>query len=419
MPPTFAAHFQIMSVLSTVLVRYIDSFRGLSRESWMLSVVMFINRSGAMVLPFMTMFITSGLGYTLKEAGYVMSCFGIGSLIGSWLGGWLTDRVGSYRVQWLSLLLSVPIYCIMPHFRSLEAICIALLMLSIVTECLRPANSVAIQLYAKKENLTRAFSLNRLAMNLGFSVGPGIGGFLMAISFDLLFYMNAISNLIAGIVFILFFRGRKTRNDLPTAGGQTAAQTKGYRSPYTDGPFILFTLIGMVFCIGFLQLLNTIPVYYKSVGFSDEAIGFVLAYSGLVIVLLEMPLVGIVERKWSIARILMTGTLLSALSYLVYNISPSLAIAYISLTLLSVGEILVFPFMSTVTAMRSGEHNRGAYMGMQGLAVAIGFIIAPLIGTAIADRFDYNALWYFIGCLLIVGAIGFWYTTKRLAEKSA
>jgi predicted MFS family arabinose efflux permease len=406
-----------MSLISSVLVRYVDSYRGLSRESWLLSVVMFINRSGAMVLPFMTMFITSGLGYTLKEAGYVMSCFGIGSLVGSWLGGWLTDRVGSYRVQWLSLFLSVPLYCIMPHFRSLEAICIALLLLSIVTECLRPANSVAIQLFAKKENLTRAFSLNRLALNLGFSVGPGIGGFLMAISFDLLFYMNAIGNLIAGIVFVMFFRGRKKRNELPTAGGQSITKTKVERNPYTDGPFVLFTLMGMVFCIGFLQLLNTVPVYYKSVGMSDEAIGFVLAYSGLVIVLLEMPLVGILERKWSTARILMVGTLLSALSYLVYNIHPSLGIAYFSLTLLSVGEILVFPFMSTVTALRSGERNRGAYMGMQGLSVAIGFVIAPLIGTSIADSHGYATLWYFIGGLLILGAVGFWYTTNRLVSK--
>jgi predicted MFS family arabinose efflux permease len=405
-----------MSLITSAANRYIQSYKGLSRESWMLSIVMFINRSGAMVLPFMTMFITSGLGYTLKEAGYVMSCFGIGSLIGSWLGGWLTDRVGSYRVQWLSLFLSVPLYCVMPHFRSLEAICIALLLLSTVTECLRPANSVAIQLFAKKENLTRAFSLNRLALNLGFSVGPGIGGFLMAISFDLLFYMNAIGNLLAGIVFVMFFRGRKKRNELPTAGGQPAAKTQADKSPYTDGPFLLFTLVGMVYCVGFLQLLNTVPVYYKSVGFSDEAIGFVLAYSGLVIVLLEMPLVGILERKWSTARILMTGTLLSALSYFVYNINPSLAIAYLSLTLLSVGEILVFPFMSTVTALRSGDRNRGAYMGMQGLSVAIGFIIAPLIGTTIADSYSYDVLWYIVGGLLVVGAVGFWYTTNRLIK---
>lgn len=407
-----------MSLASSAAYRYIHSYKGLSRESWMLSVVMFINRSGAMVLPFMTMFITSGLGYTLKEAGYVMTCFGIGSLIGSWLGGFLSDRVGSYRVQWLSLFTSVPIYCVMPHFRSLEAICVALLLLSIVTECLRPANSVAIQLFAKPGNLTRAFSLNRLAINLGFSVGPGIGGLLMAISFDLLFYMNAIGNLIAGIVFVLFFRGRKKRNELPTAVAQAKNKPQADRSPYTDKPFILFTVFCMLYCVGFLQLLNTVPVYYQHIQLSEKAIGIVLAYSGLVIVLLEMPLVGLLEKKWSVTRVLAIGTLLTGSSYLVYNINQSLAMVYLSLTLLSVGEILVFPFMSTVTALRSGERNRGAYMGMQGLAVAIGFIVSPLIGTSIADSYGYSTLWFFVGGLLMVGAIGFRYCTKRLVGEN-
>ncbi len=406
-----------MSFVSKAAHRYIHSYKGLSRESWMLSIVMFINRSGAMVLPFMTMFITSGLGYTLKEAGYVMSCFGIGSLIGSWLGGLLSDKFGSYRVQWLSLFTSVPIYCVMPHFRSLEAICIALLLLSIVTECLRPANSVAIQLFSKKENLTRAFSLNRLAINLGFSVGPGIGGLLMAISFDLLFYMNAIGNLIAGIVFVLFFRGRKKRNELPTAISQAKNKPKADRSPYTDKPFILFTVFCMMYCIGFLQLLNTVPVFYEQgAGLSKTDIGLVLAYSGLVIVVLEMPLVDILQRKMTIARVMIFGSLLTAMSYFVYTINTSLAMMYFSLTLLSVGEILLFPFMSTVTAMRAGENNRGAYMGMNGLAVGIGFIISPLLGTNAASAFGYDGLWYIITSVLVIAAIGFGYSLKSLTR---
>lgn len=403
-----------MSLASSAAHRYIQSYKGLARESWMLSLVMFINRSGAMVIPFMTMFITSKLGYSLQEAGLVMSCFGIGSLFGSWLGGWLVDRFGSYRVQWLSLFISAPLYFVMPHFHSLTAICISLLLLSIVTESLRPANSVAIQLYSKRENMTRAFSLNRMAINLGFSVGPGIGGLLAAISFDWLFYMNGIGNLIAGIVFVIFFRSRRNRNQQLASEASAPVAEKATRSPYRDSPFILFTVFCVVYCVGFMQLLNTVPVYYQSIGLSEKTIGIVLAYSGLVIVLLEMPLVGFLEKKWSVTRVLAIGTLLTGASYLVYNINPSLAMVYLSLTLLSVGEILVFPFMSTVTALRSGERNRGAYMGMQGLSVAIGFIASPLIGTSLADNYGYPTLWFFIGGLLVIGAVGFGYSTKRL-----
>ncbi len=404
-----------MSVITSAFHNYLHSFRGLSRESWLLSVVMFINRSGAMVVPFMTMFITSGLGYSLTDAGYVMSCFGVGSLLGSWLGGWLVDRVGSYRVQWMSLLGSVPLYLIMPHFHSLPFICVNLFLLSTITESLRPANSVAIQLFAKKENLTRAFSLNRLAINLGFSVGPGIGGILIAFSFDWLFYVNALGNLIAGIVLIYFFRHRVNRNASPGKGPIKQDVATPIRNPYRDFPFLWFTLFCTFFCIGFLQLLNTVPVFYQqSAGLTEKEIGLVLAYSGFIIVLLEMPMVDFFERKFTKATTLFIGSAMAGISYFLYTMNDSLGMAFFSLTLLSIGEILAFPFMATVTAIRSGDRNRGAYMGLNGLSMAIGFIIAPLLGARIADNMGYAGLWYVVTALLMIGAIGMYFTTRYL-----
>lgn len=404
-----------MSFLSAITKRYISSYQGLSHESWMLSVVMLINRSGAMVLPFMTMFITSELGYGIKEAGYAMSCFGMGSLIGSWVGGWLVDRIGSYRVQYLSLFLSVPVYLIIPHYRSIIALSIALLILSIITECLRPANSVAIQLFAKPTNLTRAFSLNRMAINLGFSIGPGIGGLLVVISYDLLFYVNALGNLAAGVVFVLFFRNQKKRNELPDTKFHVETKKSNEKSPYRDRPFIWFTVFCTLYCIGFLQLLNTIPVFYQQgLGMDATDIGLVLAYSGFVIVILEMPMVDFLERRMALRHVLVFGALLTAMSFFAYTLHTSLLIAYVSMTLLSIGEIWMFPFMSAITAMRSGENNRGAYMGMNGLSFAIGFIVAPILGTYIQSMVGFEGLWYFITAILLITAIGFQYNAKRL-----
>src|SRR5690606_25624363 len=97
------------------------------------------------------------------------------SIIGSSLGGYLTDKFGEFYVQSTSLFVSIPLFCLYPLFQNPMALGLMVLIQSIVSEIFRPANSVAIAKYAKPENLTRAFSLNRMAVNLGFSIGPALG----------------------------------------------------------------------------------------------------------------------------------------------------------------------------------------------------------------------------------------------------
>ena len=394
------------------ITSYISSFKGLSQESWMLSIVMFLNRAGAMVLPFLGIYISSSLGYTIADAGMVLSCFGLGSIIGSTLGGWLTDKIGNYSVQVGSLFLTAPIYMVLPHMESLYALCAGMFLLSIISQCFLPANSVAISKYAKPENLTRAFSLNRLAVNLGFSIGPAIGGFLSAISFDLLFYINGIACLVAGVTYIIFFRSRKERNVGFKSG---AVPNKTIQSPYKDKPFIAFTIICAFFCICFFQLLSTLPLYLReNRGLDESQIGLLMGFSGILIVIMEMPLVKIVERKMTIPKIMLYGTLVTSSSYLLYLINPTVALLYLAIFLMSIGEMLILPFMSTVTALRSNESNKGVYMGMNSLASSIALVISPVLGTKIVEEFSFNYLWLGTSLLLLVSAIGFYFTSKKL-----
>lgn len=396
------------------LQSYISSFKGLSKESWMLCLVMFLNRAGAMVLPFLGIYINKSLGYTISDAGIVLSCFGVGSIIGSTMGGWLTDKIGNYYVQVGSLFLSVPMYFILPYLKTIEGLCIGMFVLSLISECLRPANSVAISKFAKPENLTRAFSLNRLALNLGFSVGPAIGGFLSAISFDLLFYINGIACLFAGITFVIFFSKRKERN----IGFKSSELKAKSRNPYKDPPFIYFTIICMVFCVCFFQLLSTLPLYLREgKGLIESEIGLLMGFSGILIVLLELPLVKLVEKRMSIASIMFYGTIITSFSFFIYVFNPIIFFLYIAITLMSIGEMLILPFMSTVTAIRSDETNKGVYMGMNGLAASASLVISPLLGTYIIQKSSYSTLWLGTFVVLIITAVAFYWTTYRLIGK--
>lgn len=384
---------------------YSDSFKGLSAESWMLAVVMLINRSGSMVLPFLGIYMTSQLGFSLQNTGLVLSFFGIGSVLGSWLGGMITDKIGEFKVQSAALLLSVPLFCLIPLFKSEVGLAIIILLQSTVSEAFRPANSVAITRYAKKGNITRSFSLNRMAVNLGFSIGPALGGVLSAISYDFLFYSNALGALLAGITYIWFFRNREHRN---REISEPETEEKSI-SPYRDYKFILFSFFCLLFSVCFFQLLNTLTIFYKEeANLSQQTIGYILGYSGIIIVILEMLLVQIAERKFKLRFTLFIGTFLCGISFAMLGFSHHISILIISMTILCIGEIWALPFMSTVTALRSGANNKGAYMGLLGIGFSLAFIITPSLGTFIAQEYGFTVLWISTGIIMTITAIGFY-----------
>lgn len=381
---------------------YIKTFKGLSREAWMLSIVMLINRSGSMVLPFLGVYMTDHLKFSLENAGIVLSFYGIGSVVGSWLGGYLTDKFGEYYIQSWSLFLSAPIFIIIPFFPSVEMMAFLIFLQSTISDTFRPANSVAITKYAKPENLTKAFSLNRMAINLGFSIGPALGGILSGISYNFLFVVNAIGALTAGIIYVIFFRKRNKIFREKKKIEKTEVVRKSGKSPYKDYPFLVYSVLCTVFAICFFQFFNTIPIFYKDVAkLSQSTIGFILGYSGFIIVLMEMPLVSIAERTLKIPQILFVGIFLCGLAYLTMVFGSSVPLLIFSMTILSIGEILALPFMSTVTALRSENRNKGAYMGLNGIAFSFSFIITPFLGTYVVSRYGFDTLW--IGSFSILG----------------
>lgn len=393
---------------------YLDSYRGLSKPAWMLALVIFINRSGAMVLPFLGIYMTEALHFSLKEAGTVLSCFGLGAVTGSWLGGWLTDKVGHFKVQTVSLLLSVPMFCLLPLFKTVETLAVGIFILSVITDSFRPANSVSVAYYAKPENITRAFSLNRMAINLGFSIGPALGGLLAIISYSWLFYGNAIGAVLAGLLFFFYFRNRKGNENVLKKEADAAAEAKEV-SPYRDKQFIWFNILTALYAICFFQLLSTLPLFYKEIHKLTEAdIGILLAYSGFVVFALEMLLVHIAERKMTSAQVIILGTILCGLSFIMLVLPGKYLVLYVSMFVLCISEILVMPFVATVTVQRSGATNRGAYMGFGALAYSAAHIASPYLGTRVADFYGFDTLWIGTGVLTVFIALGFYVIMKKM-----
>ena len=166
--------------MKKIYFSYINNFRGLSREIWLLSLVTFINRAGAMVIPFLSLYLVNAKGFTLPQVGWIMTSFGVGSLVGTWIGGRLTDSIGFYKVIVLSLLLGGIGFVSLQFLDTFYGFCLGIFFLILVADAYRPAIFVAAETYSKPQNITRSITLIRLAINLGFSFGPLVGGIIIA-----------------------------------------------------------------------------------------------------------------------------------------------------------------------------------------------------------------------------------------------
>jgi predicted MFS family arabinose efflux permease len=293
----------------------------------------------------------------------------------------------------------------------LTSFLICIFILSTAGEAFRPANSAAIAAYSNETNRTRCYSLNRLAINLGWAFGPAIGGLLASKSYSLIFLADGITCMGAGILlYFLFISERKrVKQKIP------AAREEVVRSAYKDKPFLAG--IALLFIVGFcfFQMFTILPVFYKNdMGFRETTIGWLMAMNGLLIVLIEMVLVYKLENRRSPLSYMIMGSLLIAISFLILNISPVLGIAILSMLVITVGEMLLFPFMNNFWVSRSTESNRGQYAALYTMAFSVAIVTAPTIASQIATRSGFEVLWSVDFIICSFAGLGFYFLKKMM-----
>ncbi|QHS59455.1 MFS transporter [Chitinophaga agri] len=403
--------------MSPIFSLYKKAYAGLSSSTWLLAVVLLINRSGAMVIPFMTVYLTQQLHFSVPEAGIVMACFGTGAICGSFIGGRLSDRIGFYPVQFWSLLLQGLIFLVLGQMRTLPQFCVCIFVLSCVGDAFRPANVAATAFYSSVANRTRSYSLNRLASNLGWSIGPALGGILAGYSYHLLFWVDGLTCIAAVLLMRILLPPVKA---VPKETKEVEAVTvKDNSSVYKDGIYLTFVLLIVVFTTGFLQLSTMVPLYLKSVVHMEEAhIGMLMGLNGLLVAFIEMVLVYKIEGKMHSLLFITRGVVLAGIGYLSFNLLPPVAATGLFFILFfTIGEMLSIPFMNSFFVTRSSEYNRGQYAGLYTMSFSISSILAPTLGSYMVGHFGFAAWWYCAGALCALPGLGFYMLYKKVADK--
>ncbi|QNJ96780.1 MDR family MFS transporter [Constantimarinum furrinae] len=405
-----------------IYLNYISNFSGLSQEIWLLSLVTFVNRAGAMVIPFLSLYLVNAKGFTLPQVGWIMSAFGLGSLVGTYFGGRLTDAIGFYKVITYSLFLGGLGFIGLQFLDTFYGFCLGIFFLTLVADAYRPAIFVACEVYSKPGNVTRSIALIRLAINLGFSIGPLIGGLIIAhINYTSLFWIDGISCVIASIILIgkIKPKSRKSKNIQVTLPEEKVPKVKEGVPPYRNGYFMLLFIIMIASTLTFVQYFSVMPLYYETVHLlSEDRIGWLLFLNGAVIVIFEMPLVNWMERiKISKTMATFWGIVFIALSFIVLNFTTWGGILIIGMLLMTLGEMVGSPFSNALALEMAPKGRKGSYMGLYSMSFSMSHIIGHNSGMNLVDSYGFDFTWYVMfGFLVLVGVLTLW--LYRLLKKS-
>ena len=406
-------------MLNKTILLYKDSFRGLSNEIWWLTLITFINRAGTMVLPFLSLYLIENLEFSLTQVGWIMSSFGLGSLLGSWLGGKLTDRFGYYKVMYISLFLTGIMFILLQFVTTFEGFVLAVFITLMVADTFRPALFVSLKAYSKKENQTRSLTLIRLAINLGLSFGPFLGGLIIAgLGYSGLFWVDGITCIGAVIIMLNVMPNPPLREDV---ADEDSSPVGSEGKIVKDVPYITFLVTVFLMGFIFLQLFTTMPLYYKEIyELSEVNIGLMMSMNGFLIFLFEMPLIHTIEKKMLNKMKIVTWSMaMLGMSYLILNFGHAIAILIFSMLLITIGEMMAFPFTNNFAMNRAPIGKEGDYMAWYSMAFSLSHIFSAKVGMELIEQFGYDFNWYVMGGLGFVSMFLIYRLRRMLAHEKA
>lgn len=388
---------------------------GLPRTFWVLWTGMLVNRIGCFVVPFLAVYLTQERGLSPKAAGAVVALYGAGAAVASALGGYCADHFGR-RITMIGALGLGGLGMIGLGFaHDLRVIAPACFVVAVLGESYRPAMQAALADLVPPKDRVRAFGLLYWVINLGVSFGLAAAGLLATRSFLLLFVGDGLTSIVFGLLVWRLVPETRPHHGAAHAGPPRPGFVRGFLAPYRDPPFAAFWLLSFLVLLIFMQHIAALPVAMIERGVSRASLGVVLAVNGILIVLVQ-PFLAPRLARLNHSRVLAAGAAMVGLGFGLNALAQGAWPFAIAVGVWTVGEIFTLPIANAVVADVAPSHIRGRYQGAYGLTFGLAAFSAPLIGTAVLERFGDAALWW--GCLglgIVVG-IGHLLLAPRLTR---
>lgn len=388
-----------------------NPWRGLGalpREVWYLCLAILINRAGTMVLPFLTLYLTFDRKLSPGTAGLALTIYGTCAIVIAPLAGRFSDRFGGLSIMKLSLVLSGLILFLFPFVRSTVGIFVICGFWAFASEAFRPPSMAIIGDLAGPERRKAAFALSRLAINFGMSIGPVIGGFLAMRSYQLLFYVDGTTSLVAGLlVGVLPWRtlhrdNQELKASAQDEGGSELKPTLRYSDVLKDRRFTYFLIAMLPIELVFFQTLAAMPLFLvRELQMTEAGLGMLLAINTVIIIAVEVPL-NTAMADWPHRHALALGALLIGIGFGALVLIDGVFGAALTVVVWTFGEMIFLPASAAYVSDIAPREQAGAYMGLYTMGFSAALAIGPWLGTEVMEKWGSSAVWigtFLCGCI--------------------
>ncbi|MFI5694318.1 MDR family MFS transporter [Kribbella sp. NPDC051586] len=368
----------------------------LPRAFWALWVCQLVNRLGSFVQPFLVLYLTHDRHLSAGTAGAVAAAVGAGTVCAQLVGGWLADRVGRRVTMLVCFFGTGAALILLGSSRSMALIWVTAFLVGLLGDLFRPAVQATVADLLQPTERVRAYGLLFWAINLGFSVSTVSAGVLASFGYGLLFWVNAATSVIAGLVIWLMVpESRPAPEDNSVRRALLPVVVR-------DTVFLLMILIQIGYATIYMQGYSTLPLAMSDDGLSSRTYGLVIALNGVVIVLVQ-PFLGKWYVKLDRPKLLAASMLVVGLGFGVGAVVHSWWGYALSVVVWTIGEIGFAAVIGAVFADLAPIDLRGRYMGLSGMAFGVGTVIGPLAGTNALEHLGPAATW--LGCAVLGVAI--------------
>ena len=382
---------------------------GLPRAFWTLWCGVLVNRLGAFVFPFLSLFLTGTRGYSVAETGVVLTVLGVGLGISQPLGGMLADRYGRRRTMVLGLTGAALSLLVVGGARGFVPLCLAVFVFGVFSDVFRPASQAAIADLVEEELRPRAYALVFWALNLGFACATLLGGFLAERGYWLLFAGDAATSLAFAVIIL--------RGVPETRPERTAGEAGSIRDVLRDRLMVALVAATVLQSVAYMQAFYTLPLAVVDDGLGTRTYGVVIGLNGVLIVALQPLLLGALGRRGR-GPLLLAGGVVLGVGLGMTAFADSLTTHLAAVTVWTIGEILAAGVLGALVATLAPPHLRGRYMGVFGASYGISSILGPALGTQTLEHLGEGALW--LGCLVaaVVSGIGMLLVSRAADRRS-
>lgn len=401
-----------------MLTRIKHIYHEFPRLFWVVVVVSFIDRiGGTLLFPFFALYITQKFNVGMTQAGILLGMSSLFGLLGSTVGGALTDKFGRKRLILFGLVFSAISALTFGLVNDLNALYPIMIVVGLLSSVAHPAHDAMIADILPEHQRQEGFGILRVVSNLSWMIGPTIGGIVANINF---FYLFVIDAVISCLVAALIFRAIPETKPEPHAHATSESlwQTvSGYRIVLRDAAFMAFMVAGMLMLIVYQQMYSTLSVYLRdNHGTSPSGYGFLMTTSAITVVLFQFWVSRLIKRRPPFLMMAF-GTLFYLIGFTLFGIVTAYVLFVLNIVIITIGEMILVPTSQAIATNFAPQAMRGRYMAIFGLSWAIPSTIGPAAAGYILDNFNPNLLWFLGGLLCGLSTLAYYALHLRFKSR--